>query len=336
MSDSGISDKNQPIDVVITWVDGDDPEYRSRMEPYLGGKHRAKIPGAHSTRFSSVNEIRYCLLSIFRFAPFVRNVYIVTDKQDPGLDKDINTYFPERSNSVRIVDHSEIFRDYEEYLPTFNSRSIQNMVWRIEGLSDNFVYFNDDTFLIRQIEPEDWFINNRPVLRGNWIPAPLLRILWNHIRKAVNHKILGNTGFQPRPSFHLGQWNAASLLGFRWRYFYSGHIPFAISRRTVEEFFMNNRGVIEKNSSSRFRHHEQFIFVSLSYHLELLKGNRQIARSDLSYLQPANRYSGYIDNKLRHCERDHTLRYMCVQSLDMCTMEEQRKLLSWMEKILGL
>ncbi|MCK7538203.1 MAG: hypothetical protein MZV63_48255 [Marinilabiliales bacterium] len=55
-------------------------------------------------------------------------------------------------------------RDTRNYLPTFNSISIANMIWRIKGLSENFVYFNDDTFLMREYKPEDWFPDGRPLL----------------------------------------------------------------------------------------------------------------------------------------------------------------------------
>ena len=165
MTDIPSSEKEHPIDVVIAWVDGSDPVLTEKRNRYLGLTGDNAHPGAHPTRFASINEIRYCVLSVFRFAPFVRNIFIVTDGQEPDLYGDIKTWFPEREGSLRIVDHSEIFEGFEGSLPTFNSISIGNMIWRIKGLSDNFVYFNDDTFLIRSIKPEDFCIDNIPVLR---------------------------------------------------------------------------------------------------------------------------------------------------------------------------
>jgi hypothetical protein len=77
----------------------------------------------------------------------------VTDNQIPGS---IDRRQAERDN-VRIVDHREIFRGYEQLLPTFNSLAIECMLWRIEGLADRFLYFNDDMMLVRPVEPPTSF-----------------------------------------------------------------------------------------------------------------------------------------------------------------------------------
>jgi len=334
MDDS--SDSNHPIDVVIAWVDGNDPLLTAKRRSYLQGDSSNISSGTHSTRFASTNEIRYCVLSIFRFAPFVRNIFIVTDGQDPGLYGDIQTYFPERLKSVRVVDHTEIFEGFEDYLPTFNSISIASMIWRIKGLSDSFVYFNDDTFLIRQMQPEDWFINRKPVIRGKWIPAPLLRVLYGHIREFIKKQLLGDSAFQPRASFHMGQWHSAALLGFRYRYFSNSHTPHTVDRKKIEWFFERRSDLLKKNISSRFRDYNQFTFISLSNHLQLLDGNRHVARPGLAYLKPFNRPENYIDKKISFCENNPAIKFMCVQSLDMCSNEDQKKLFGWLEKILQL
>ncbi len=85
----------KPVDVVIAWVDGDDPDHQAKMMPYLDSGERGYF-GSKRTRFRSVNEIRHCMLSIYTFAPFVRNVYVLTDNQDPMLYDDIKKHFPER------------------------------------------------------------------------------------------------------------------------------------------------------------------------------------------------------------------------------------------------
>jgi hypothetical protein len=127
------SEKQGQIDAVITWVDGNDPKHQLKLEEALGGKSRKKIPGADNTRFGNANELKYCLLSIFTFAPFIRKIFIVTDQQDPNVIPYVKKHIPERVIDIRIVDHQEIFRGYEKYLPTFNSRSIESVIWRIEG-----------------------------------------------------------------------------------------------------------------------------------------------------------------------------------------------------------
>jgi hypothetical protein len=336
MSNESSSEQNHPIDIVITWVDGDDPKLSEKRNRFLKGTPSTISSKAHPTRFASINEIRYCVLSIFKFAPFVRNVFIVTDGQDPNLYYDIKTYYPERLNSIRIVDHTEIFEGYEQYLPTFNSISIGHMIWRIKALSDNFVYFNDDTFLIREMQPSDWFVNNKPVLRGQWAAAPHHRILWDKIKKAFSRQLLGKAEYEPRASFHIGQWNSASLLGFRFKYLANSHTPHTVGRKTVADFFSSNRSVMERNISYRFREYWQFTFIALSNHLQVLAGNKHITNPDLAYLQPYNRAANYIDNKIKFCQRNSSIKYLCVQSLDLCKKEQQDKVLGWMDTVLQL
>lgn len=336
MTENNISANNYPIDAVIAWVDGDDPLLAAKRNSYLKGDSANISSGAHATRFASSNEIRYCLLSIFRFAPFVRNIFIVTDGQDPDLYGDIKKWFPERLKSVRIVDHKEIFEGFEDYLPTFNSISIGNMIWRITGLADNFVYFNDDSFLIRSMKPEEWFVEGRPVIRGKWVAAPTPRVIWNKLRIAFNRHLLGKPDFNPRASFHLGQWNSAALLGYRFRYFTTSHTPHTVNRKLVEDYFNKHSSLLKKNISFRFRDHSQFTFISLSNHLQLLDGNRQIAKPDVAYLKPFNRPENYIDDKISFCENNPAIKFMCVQSLDMCSKEDQKKLFGWLDKLLQL
>lgn len=334
--DNRLSEDGIPVDVVIAWVDGDDPRLAEKRSRYLPGGLISSGSGAHPTRFASSDEIRYCVLSILRFAPFVRNIFIVTDEQDPGIDGDVRKYFPERAGSLKIIDHREIFEGFEKHLPTFNSISIANMIWRIKGISDNFVYFNDDAFLIRPVKTEDWFINGRPVLRGRWVPAPLPRELWNHGRTFIQRKILGNRSFEPRASFHAAQWNAAVKLGFRFRYFTNAHTPHPVCRTSIERFLGDRIPMLERNISFRFRDYSQFTFISLANHLQLLDGNRHIARPDLVYLKPVNRPETYIEDKIRHCQSHPAIKFMCAQSLDMCPASYQEKLFGWLKKVLQL
>ena len=326
--------ENLPIDVVIAWVDGDDPVLAEKRRKFIGSPAKKTGSSAHSTRFASVNEIKYCVLSILKFAPFVRNIYIVTDNQDPKIFDEVKKRYPEKLSSIRIVDHTEIFEGFETFLPTFNSITIANMIWRTKGITNNFVYFNDDTFLIRSIKPSDWFVENKPVIRGKWVAAPFHRILLRSLETFVSEKILGKKNYQPRASFHMGQWNSAALIGYKWRYFTTSHTPHAVGKEIVADFYAKNRVLLEKNLSYRFRNPSQFTFIALSNHLQLLNGNKHTAHPSVAYMQPFNRGKKYIDKKIKFCEQNQNVKYLCAQSLDMCSVEEQNKILGWLEGIL--
>ena len=107
MSDNKIPAGSGPVDAVILWVDGSDGRLAEKRERYLAQEKKSVThPGALPTRFASSNEIRYCVLSILTFAPFVRNIFIVTDEQDPGLDGEVRERFPEKAGCLKIVDHT--------------------------------------------------------------------------------------------------------------------------------------------------------------------------------------------------------------------------------------
>jgi stealth protein CR2/Stealth-like protein len=141
-----------PIDVVYTWVDGGDPEWRDRKAKALrdnGWVAAVSDQTANDSRYASRDELRYSLRALHAFAPWVRHIYLVTDGQVPAwLDTD-------RPN-LTVVSHQEIFADTGR-LPTFNSQAIESRLHRLPGLSEHFLYLNDDVFLGRPVPPEMFF-----------------------------------------------------------------------------------------------------------------------------------------------------------------------------------
>ncbi len=321
-----------PIDAVILWVDGNDPVLAEKMRKTLEKENiGTNHPGVACTRFASNNEIRYCVFSILKFAPFIRNIFIVTDGQDPGLYKETELNYPGKSGKLKIVDHKEIFRDYEQYLPSFNSSAIHSLIWRINGLSDNFIYFNDDVILVREHKPEDFFINDRPVLRGKWLLPPYLKVGKNKFRKFISGIQSGKAGYQPKISFYIRQWMTASILGFRGKYFFHCHTPHPLSRARLEEFFRENPDLLVKTISHRFRSHDQVLSTSLAYHLEILADNQNREKIRLGYFHPWYSESRLL-RRIRRCEKDPLIKTICVQSLDLISDDLRSTLLSWMDE----
>lgn len=147
-----------PIDIVYTWVDGNDPDWQARRAAALG---HASLDGLHPeaasrARFESIDELRFSLRSVERFAEFVRHVYIVTDAQCPG-------WLDTSHAGVTVVDHRTIFPD-ETYLPVFNSHAIEARLHHIPGLADHYLYLNDDFLFTRRVTPRDFFDPDGTVL----------------------------------------------------------------------------------------------------------------------------------------------------------------------------
>jgi Stealth protein CR2, conserved region 2/Stealth protein CR1, conserved region 1/Stealth protein CR3, conserved region 3 len=142
-----------PIDAVYMWVDDSDPAWRARrdavvegtVEPESDSDSEAQAPARYRDR----GELRASFRSLELYAPWIRTIYLVTDRQRPSwLDPD--------SSRVVIVDHRDIFED-PSVLPSFNSHAIESQLHRIPGLSEYYLYLNDDVLFNVPVSPTDFF-----------------------------------------------------------------------------------------------------------------------------------------------------------------------------------
>lgn len=141
-------DVSFPIDAVYTWVDGADPTWRARKSQLQSGVAGVSTLAAGELRYLSRDELRYSLRSLQLHAPWIRNIFVVTDNQRPD-------WLAEHPR-VTVVDHRDLFPD-PSVLPVFNSHAIETVVHRIPGLAEHFLYLNDDVFLLREQRPEQYF-----------------------------------------------------------------------------------------------------------------------------------------------------------------------------------
>ena len=129
----------------------------SRDEAWLKRRRQYPTEGCNSiARFRDNDELLFSLRSVERYAPFIRRVYIVSDSAMPEW---MNTEHPR----LRIVSHSEIMP--QRILPCFNSNVIESHLSKIPGLSEVFLYANDDTLFGNTVTPEFFFRDGKPVIR---------------------------------------------------------------------------------------------------------------------------------------------------------------------------
>lgn len=139
------------MDAVITYVDNTDNVWLEEFQRYQDGSESTF--GTNSYRFCTWDNLKYCIRGIAKFMPFIRKVHLIVSSP---------TQVPSWINrdEVNIVYHKDIIP--EECLPTFNSRTIEMCMHNIPDLDEEFVYFNDDMFVINMCTPEDFFINGKP------------------------------------------------------------------------------------------------------------------------------------------------------------------------------
>ncbi len=174
--------------MVYLWVDGSDPAWMARKRAACGIEEPAE--GSSETnckaRWTDNQELRYSLRSAERFAPWIRRIFIVTDGQTPAW---LDTTNPR----VTVVDHSEILPP--EARPCFNSAVIEYFLYRIPGLSEYFLYANDDMFFGAPVEPGFFFdADGRPFVR-------LIPKVWGKLRYVVKKALGVGIGYYRRSVF---------------------------------------------------------------------------------------------------------------------------------------
>ena len=143
------------IDLVYLWVDGNDPKWMAKRNACIGTPTDA--PENCKGRYQDNDELKYSLRSVELYAPWIRKIFIVTDDQVPAW---LDTANPK----IQMVDHTEILPP--ECLPCFNSSVIEHFLYRIPGLSEHFLYANDDMYINRQVRPDDFFgQDGLPIIR---------------------------------------------------------------------------------------------------------------------------------------------------------------------------
>lgn len=140
------------IDIVVTWVDMNDREWQREFAKY-SQKPGIESNGITEARFRDPGFLKYWFRGVEKFAPWVRKIHFVTCGQKPE-------WLDESNPKLHLVNHSDIIPS--QFLPTYNSVVIERYMHRIDGLSEHFVYFNDDFYFTRPTEPERFFQNGLP------------------------------------------------------------------------------------------------------------------------------------------------------------------------------
>lgn len=308
----------EKIDAVITWVDGSEPNYQRKLKEHLSNNDRIK------RQYLQANEINLCVASIVKYAPFIRKIFIVTDKQSPNLDSVKHIVSKEK---IEIVDHEEIFRDNIEFLPTFNIRSIDALLFKIKDLSEKFIYFNDDMFLVKKTNPEDWFVGDKAVLTGNWVKTYNKKPI-----KIISQKI--KSFFNMRPSFNASQSKAANIAGFNSKYFKSYHCGRPQIKSVIKDFYNKNPEKLVDQIKYKIRDDRQYMPYSLCWHL-LIKKTLFIESSisKLVEIKKARELSPrQLINLLNKIDTQADIKFLNIQDLNLASDVTQQVFQKWFFK----
>ncbi|HRM51843.1 MAG TPA: capsular polysaccharide biosynthesis protein, partial [Acinetobacter johnsonii] len=230
------------------------------------------------------------------------------------------------ADKIRVVDHQEIFRGFEEYLPTFNTRSIESMLWNIEGLSDYFIYLNDDFFFNAPAQVEDFLKAESLVIYGHWQNSFALKAKLKY-RQLMSCQF----GKPIQPKHMIAQMLGADVLGFN-KFFEIHHYPHIVDRHALKEYLLEHPQLLETQIKFKFRSVEQLNPISLMNHIKIQKQQAELKPDlELAYLKNQDSLNSFIQ-ALHNPE----IKYGCIQSLDQLDSDAVQKISTAMqEKLAG-
>lgn len=148
---------DKPVDLVYLWVDGSDKDWLEKKNRYLPKDEQLSIEATDKCRSRDNNELKFSLRSIEKHLSWINHIYIVTDNQIPK-------WLDLSNPKISVVFHKDFMPT--EILPTFNSNVIEQYLYKIEGLSEHFLYANDDVFVNADLTPNFFFTpDGKPIIR---------------------------------------------------------------------------------------------------------------------------------------------------------------------------
>jgi hypothetical protein len=260
----------QATDFVIPWVDGGDPEWQAEKAKYSPNKNSE----ISDCRYRDMGLLHYWFRGVEKFAPWVNKIHFITCGH---LPKWLNLKNP-KLNFVKHADYMP-----QEYLPTFNSHTIIFNIHRISNVAENFVFFNDDMFLLKKVETDDFFVNNMPcdqALMRNMTPDCLhfSKILFNNIaviNKNFNkHEVIKKNFFKWfNPSYGIRSCfiNWQNYRQTKFSDIFNTHLPIAYKKNEFEFVWQKENNLLHKTCLNKFRDSEDVSDWLIRY-FRIMKG----------------------------------------------------------------
>lgn len=249
---------NFDVDIVIPWVDGSDKKWLAKKNEYLSEENKIDID-ASANRYRDWDNLQYVFRGIEKFAPWVRKVFLITDNQKPQ-------WLNLKCDKLVLVDH----KDYipQQYLPTFSSHPIELNMHRIKGLSEHFIYLNDDLFFTKPNKVSDFFtkdglpkilaMESARAIGGDIIFYNILSNNTNAIDSRFNRQDVKKSNkkqwysLKSPIAFVINKFYDFGVRG-GWTGFYIQHLPAPFLKSSIEECWNMFSKELELTSSHKFR-----------------------------------------------------------------------------------
>lgn len=243
------------VDFVVTWVDGSDPIWCEKKSQFDGSINTSKNSMNSQKAYREWGTFKYWFRGVERFAPWVNKVYLVTDNQSPE-------WLDVTSPKLVVVDHKEIIDN--KYLPVFSANPIESNIHNIPGLSEHFVFFNDDMYLTAPAAPTDFFSEDG-LPKYNTALSPIIPERYGTGHFQINDMEIVTSYFSRDEILKNGKFLSLkqgvkqvikSLMYMNSKFicgFWESHLPYPLLKSTFDLVWNLEKEILEKTSASRFR-----------------------------------------------------------------------------------
>lgn len=312
---------NDKIDIVVPWVDGSDPKWIEERDVWLRETNADGYTNS-SIRYQDWENLQYWFRAIEKYMPWVHRVFLVTWGHIPQwLNVDCT--------KLKVVKHDEYIP--KEYLPTFNSNTIEMNYHRIEELSENFILFNDDIFPLQPIEEEYYFRDNvigDEAVEGHIFPVDVGPLsAWGKYVQ-VNNMLIINRNFKKREvqEKNWDKWycdDYGELLertrSLNYWYDFAGfrdpHMASALHKSTLTHLWDVENNVLDIASKNKFRSYTDISRYVIGY-WNLCEGTFNPRRTH-GYTEPVR-----IDNCEMIAEGIKNQKWKMINLTEICEPEE--------------
>lgn len=264
------------IDFVITWVDGDDPEWIKLKKQYSRKENDGKDFDERDSRYRDWDCLKYLFRGIEKYAPWVRKVFFITCGHKPS-------WLNEDCKKLVCVSHDEFMP--ADSLPTFNSNAIQVNLHNIKELSEKFVLFDDDMYITDHVKPDDFFYGKLPC--DSAVMVPIIANNRDGFSKTLQNNIAIINSYFKKNEVLKKNWkkwfnikyktaNIKTLCMMPWNFFtgfWTGHIPNSLKKSTIKKIWGLESDVLNDTTYSRFRNNNTNVNHWLFSNWNIAKGD---------------------------------------------------------------
>ena len=164
------------VDLVVPYVDSSDTNWQKLFNEHNPIKNKEVESVNAKNRFRGQGDFfRFFFRCLEANLPWLNNIFILVQSKSQ-----VPTWL--NTDRVKVITHEQFIP--QEFLPTFNSCTIEMFLYNIPGLSERFIYVNDDVFITKQTTKEDFFWKDK--LKENFVTAKADGVFGQHCLNALN------------------------------------------------------------------------------------------------------------------------------------------------------